>query len=788
MGKIWQDLRYGWKMLLKRPVFTLVVVLTLALGIGATSAIFSVVNAVLLRPLPYPQAEQIVYFRGVNASQGISRSNISAPDYIDWKKQNDTFAEIAVFFTGGTIITGADEPERVPRASVSASFFSVLGVQPVLGRAFLSEEDQPNSEPVAVLSYGLWKRRFGSDANIINHKIDLSGRSVTVVGVMPAGYEYPEQTQIWTSLPLNISKENRDNRSLEAIGRIKPDVSLKQAQAQISAINARLGQSYTETNKGWDVELVRLHDLLVGDVRPSLLILLCAVAFVLLIACANVANLLLARATARQKEMAVRKALGASRARVVRQLLTESLLLSLMGGTLGLLLSVWLVDLLVAISPADTPRFNEIKLDYRVLGFTLIISCLTGLLFGLAPALRSSKIDLNETLKEGGRGGGESRRSNRLRSLLIVSEIALSLMLLVGAGLLIRSFQNLREVKPGFTPNHVLTMLVSLPYAKYHEDQQRTDFYRQLVERVEALPGVESAGVVLNLPLNGGGFPLGRAFIREGRPMTIDEAANAMYLVASPDYFRAMKIPLLAGRNFNDRDTKNSPMVVIINETMARRYFGSKEEAIGKRITIWRDEKFPREIVGVVGDTKVSTLDEDATPQMYVANTQDETWGLMALVVRTSGEPTQMTSAVRREVWAIDKDQPVYNVKTMDDVVMNSVGSRRVSMLLFSVFAALALVLAALGIYGVMAYSVAQRTHEIGIRLALGAQGSDVLRLVIRQGMMLTFFGAAIGLIASFVLTRLMSSLLFGVTTHDPLTFAGVTLLLAAVALVACLI
>jgi putative ABC transport system permease protein len=775
-------------MLLKRPVFTLVIVLTLALGVGATSAIFSVVNAVLLRPLSYPKAEQIVYLTGVNASKGISDSNISFPDYVDWTQQNQAFAEMAAYVTSGVILTGADEPERVPAASVTASFFSVLGVRPVLGRSFLPEETQPNSERVAVLSYGLWKRRYGSDAKIIGQKIEVSGRSVTVVGVMPAGYEYPEQTQIWTALRLNAGDERRDNRVYEAIGRLKPDASLGQAQTQISAINARLAQSYEETNKGWDSHLTRLQELLVGNIRPSLLILLGAVALVLLIACANIANLLLARAAARQKEMAVRTALGASRARVLRQLLTESLLLSLSGGTLGLLLSVWLVNLLVALSPADTPRFNEINLDYRVLSFTILISCLTGILFGLAPALRASRIDLNETLKEGGRGGGEGHRRNRLRNILVVSEIALSLMLLIGAGLLIKSFQNLREVKPGFTPGHVLTMLVPLPYAKYQKNQQRADFYHQLVERVEALPGVESAGMVLDIPLNGGGYSVGRGFIREGRPMTTDEAANAKYLVATPDYFRTMQIPLLAGRNFDDRDTENSPMVVIVNETMARRYFGSKEDAIGKRITIWRDEKFPREIVGVVGDTKGSTLDEDAEPQMYVAFPQDATWGLMALVVRTTGEPTLMTSAVRREVWAIDKDQPIYNVKTMDDVVMNSVGSRRVSMLLLSAFAALALVLAALGIYGVMAYSVSQRTHELGIRLALGAQGRDVLRLVVRQGMMLTLCGVVIGLVIAFALARLMTSLLFGVTAHDPLTFAGVALLLAIVAFVACLI
>jgi len=784
MRTLLQDLRYGARMLLKSPGFTVVAIIALALGIGANTAIFSVINAVLLRPLAYPKADEIVYFSGVNTAKGITRSNISAPDYVDWTKQNKVFAQMAAFVTGGAILTGTNEPERVPRAVVTASFFNVLGVQPVLGRAFLAEEDQPNSQQVAVLSYGLWKRRFGSDANIIGNKITVSGRIMTVVGVMPAGYEFPEQTQIWTSLRLDASDEKRDNRAYEAIGRIKPDVSLEQAQAQISTINAQLAKSYEETNIGWDIKLVRLHERLVGDVRPSLLALLGAVAFVLLIACANVANLLLARASARQKEMAVRTALGASRLRVVRQLLTESVLLSLMGGTLGLLLSVWLTDLLIALSPADTPRFSEINLDYRVLGFTMIVSCLTGVLFGLAPALQASKIDLNEALKEGGRGMSESHRRNRLRSLLVVSEIALSLMLLVGAGLLIKSFQHLRDVKPGFTPEHVLTMIVPLPYAKYHEPQQRADFYRQLVERVKALPGVASAGMVLNLPLNGGGFSVWRSFIREGHPMTTEESANASYLVTTPDYFRTMEIPLLAGRNFNDRDTENSPMVVIISETMARRYFGSKEDAIGKRITM----ESPREIVGVVGDTKPSTLDADAAAQTYVAYTQDATWNSMALAVRTNGEPSLMTAAVRHEVLAIDKDQPIYNIKTMEDVVINSVGSRRVSVLLFSVFASIALVLAALGIYGVMSYTVAQSTHEIGIRLALGAQAGDVMKLVVGQGMMLALAGIGVGVLGAVAVTRVMQSLLYGVSATDPLIFVFVSSLLIIVALLACYI
>ncbi|MGI9107413.1 MAG: ADOP family duplicated permease [Pyrinomonadaceae bacterium] len=789
LGDFRQDVRYGLRMLLRKPGFTFVAAMTLALGIGANTAIFSVVNAVLLRPLSFPRADEIIHFEGTNPSKGISDSNLSAPDYVDWTTQNQAFAQIGIFATGGAILAGTgDEPERVPRAAVSAAFFPVLGVQPLLGRAFLPEEDRPGSEQVAVLSHNLWKRRFGSNADIIGSKITVSGRSVSVVGVMPPGYDFPQQTQLWTSLRLNAAEQNRDNRSYEVIARLRPGVSVKQAQTEISTINARLAQTYEETNSGWNVRLIRLHERLVGEVRPSLLALLGAVAFVLLIACANVANLLLARAAARRKEIAIRTALGASRLRVVRQLLTESMLLSLIGGAFGLLLSMWLTNLLIAISPADTPRFNEINVDYRVLAFTLGVSCLTGMIFGLAPALQVSKIDLNGSLKDGtpGAGAGGGPRRNRIRSLLVVSEVALSLMLLISAGLLIKSFQRLRAVEPGFNPEHLLTMSISLPSAKYSENQQRADFFRQLVEQVEALPGVKSAGTVLTLPLGGGGFSVGRSFIPEGRAMTTQESANASYSLASPEYFHTLEIPLRAGRNFTERDTDKSPMVVIINETMARRFFGANEEAVGKRLTIWRDEKFPREIVGVVGDTKSATLDGEAGPQMYVPHPQDASWGLMVLVARTIEEPASMTPAIRRAVLALDKDQPIYNLQTMDEVVLKSMGPRRVSMLLFSIFAGVALVLAAVGIYGVVAYSVTQRTHEIGIRMALGAQKRDVLRLVMRQGITPALVGIGAGLIGALMITRLMSSLLYGVSATDPLTFIAISLLLIIVALLAC--
>ncbi len=788
MKTLMQDLRYGLRMLATRPGFTAVVILTLALGIGANTAIFSVVNAVLLRPLSYPDSERIIWIEGVNPSKGITESNISAQDFRDWTTQNQVFEQMAIFVIGGAALTGGDaEPERVARTAVSASFFPLLGVKPVMGRTFLPEEDSPGRDQMAVVSYSLWQRRFGSDPNLIGKNIDVSGRSTTVVGIMPPAYDFPQRTELWTSLRLEASEDPRDNRSYSAMARLKPNVTLEQAQAQINTITDGLAEEYEVTNAGWAVRLTRLQEEMVAEIRPALLVLLGVVGCVLLIACANVANLLLARAATRQKEIAIRNALGASRWRIVRQLLTESVLLSLLGGVGGLFLSIWLIDLLVAISPSDTPRFDEISLDSRVLGFTAALTCLTGVVFGLVPALQASKLDLNNTLKEGGRSAMEGRGRNRVRSLLVVSEIALSLMLLVGAGLLIKSFMRLNEVHPGFNPENVLTMQFSLPAARYPEPQQRAAFFRDLLERVRALPGVESAGAVLSLPLGGTNYSVGRSFIREGRPFTTEESQSASYLVTTPGYFQTMRIPLVAGRAFMEQDTSQSPMVVVINETMARRHFGG-ENPLGKRITIWRDEKFPREIVGVVGDVKPDGLEDVTGEQMYVPHSQDAMWGLMTLAARTRVDPVTLVPAVRNEVRTLDKNQPIYNIQTMEQVLSTSLGNRRVSLLLFSVFASVALLLAAIGLYGVIAYSVAQRTHEIGIRLALGAQAGDVLKMVIGQGMLLTLVGVAVGLGAAFALTRVMSSLLFGVSATDATTFILISLLLIAVALLACFI
>jgi putative ABC transport system permease protein len=656
-----------------------------------------------------------------------------------------------------------------------------------LGRNLQAEDARKGHDDVAVLSYGLWQKRFGGDPKVIGSKVMVSGDSTTIVGVMPNGFEFPQQSQLWFPFPLEASAERRDNRYLNVIARLKPGVTVEQAQADMNTINQRLAQSYSETNTGWSTRVSNLRERLVSGIRTSLLVLLGAVAIVLLIACANVANLLLARATARQKEIAVRTALGASRLRIVRQLLTESLLLSIIGGVCGFGLSVWLTRLLIAVSPANSPRFDEIGIDRRVFLFTLGITLLTGLVFGVAPALQTSRLDLNENLKESGRRGTGGERHNRLGSLLIVSEIALAFMLLVGAGLLVKSFMRLRDVSPGFNPNKVLTMRMGLIPGKYKQGEPRAQVFREAVEKIKAVPGVESVGGVLFMPLGGDTLNVGRSYIREGRPFTPEESANAAYLVITPDYFRALQIPLTGGRAFTDQDNDNSPKVVIVNQSMAGKLWPG-ESPIGKRITIWRDEKFPREIVGVVGDTKAS-LDTDAGPQMYVPYAQDANWGSLTLAMRTTtNDPASLAPAVRNEIRALDKSLPVYNVKTMDDVLAASVADRRTSMLLFSTFAVVAMLLSLIGIYGVTAYYVTQRTHEIGIRMALGAQLRDVMKLVLKRGVTLALIGVAVGIAGALALTRLISTLLFGVTAIDAATFAAVSLGLIAVAILACYI
>jgi putative ABC transport system permease protein len=786
MEALIKDLRYGVRSLLRKPAFTVVAVATLALAIGANCAMFTIVNAVLLRPLQYPEPDRIVVLEGINPPRGITESNMSIPDFADWQNQNQVFEHMAGFIAGGVLLSNGDETERVHGTAVTADFFTLFRTPSLLGRTLQADDAQAGRDPVAVIGYGLWQRRFGANASVVGSKVTISGKATTIVGVMPEGFDYPVQSEVWVPFPLDPAKERRDNRFMNVIGRLKPGASVAQAKAQLDIINQRLAQSYNETNSGWTVQVTSLQDRLVSGVRLSLLVLLCAVAFVLLIACANIANLLLARASSRQKEMAVRTALGASRLRIIRQLLTESVLLSFFGGSIGLLLSFWLTRLLISISPANTPRFDEIRPDTRLFIFTIGLTVLTGLIFGLAPALQASRSDQFEGLKESLRGNAGGARSNRVRSILMVAEIAMSFMLLVGAGLLIKSFMHLREVKPGFNADNVLTMRISVPPGKFQEDEPRIQFFQQAIDQIHSLPGVQSVGMVLSLPLGGDTFNVWRGYIREGRPATTEENGDAAYLVVTPDYFRTLQIPLIAGRNFNDRDTENATKVVIVNETTARKLWPG-QSPLGKHITIWRDEKFPREIVGVVGETKAA-LDNDPGEQMYVPYAQDPSWSSMSLVVRTTGNLANAFAAIRNEIRSVDKGAPIFNVRAMNDVVATSVAPRRAPMLLLSAFAGTALLLAMIGIYGVTAYYVTQRTQEIGIRMALGAQMSDVLKLVLKGGMALALFGIVAGLAGSFVLTRWMRTLLFVVKPTDALTFIAVSVSLLVTALLACYI
>lgn len=786
METLIKDLRFAVRSFIKRPGFLVIAVATLALGIGATTAMFTVVNSVLLRPLRFPEPERVVLFYGINPRQGIPRSNMSMPDILDWQKQSQSFEQIAGFYTGGLFLGVGDETERVRGTGVSQEFFPLFKTNPIHGRYFQPADLQQGTEPVVVISYALWQRRFGGATSVVNSKVILNGKAATIIGIMPAGFDYPAETEAWTVFSLNDPNQPRDNRFVSVVTRLKPGVALAQAETEIDTINQRLSQSYTETNSGWTVRLVELRESLVGDLRTSLLILLGAVAFVLLIACANVANLLLARAIYRQKEIAVRTALGASRMRIVQQLLTESMLLSIVSGVVGFTLSLGLIRLLIAISPPNTPRVDEIGIDWRVFSVTLAVAVFAGLLFGVFPALQTSRPNVNETLKDSGQRGSQFGGRNRAGSLFIVSEIALSFILLAGAGLLIKSFLHLREINPGFSADNVLTMRLSLPPGKYKQGEPRAQIYKQLIDQVKATPGVKSAGAILSLPLGGVTNEVWRGVVREGRPLTLEEQTNAQNLPVTPDYFQTLQIPLIAGRTFTDQDTLDSTKVVIINQTLARRLWPG-ENPVGQRFAVWRDEKFPREVVGVVSDTK-STLEKEAGNQMYIPYAQDPTWGSLWLVVRTTGEPTALAGAVREAIRSVDKAVPTYFVKTMNDVVSESAASRRVPMLLLSAFAGVAMLLAMLGIYGVTSYYVTQRTHEIGVRMALGAQIVDVLKLVLSRAMALAVIGIGIGVVGAIALTRYLTSMLFGVKPIDVVTFTGVALVLVLVVLVACLV
>ncbi|HEX8457752.1 MAG TPA: ABC transporter permease [Pyrinomonadaceae bacterium] len=792
MNTLWQDLRYGFRSLLKSKGFTFIAVLALGLGIGANSAIFSVVNSVLLRPLPFERPEELVAVQGRNERDGSLFTEHSYPNYVDLRDQSRSFAYVAAYSPSTAFITGGDEPERVRGIIASADLFPMLGVEPALGRVYTREEDKPGVQRTIVLSYGLWQRRFGGDPKIVGQQIPLGSAQALVLGVMPQGFKYPlggsDNYDFWMPLANVASQSELTGRGLVFLpiaARLKTGVPLEQAQAEANTIAARLAMQYPETNTGQGYALKALHENLVGDLRPALLVLLAAVGCVLLIACANVANLLLARAAARHKEISIRTALGASRWRIVRQLLTESLLLAVLGGALGLLIAMWGIDLLLAATPADLPRLNEITLDGRVVAFNAAMTLLTGIVFGLAPALQASKTDLNEALKDGGRGMSEGGgRRSRLRNALVVAEVAISLVLLVGAGLLVQSFMRLLNVTPGFNPERVMTLDLVVGRKKYPDSAQQVAFLQNLLQRTAALPGVEAVGLVNPLPLNGNfdaysfGFP-GRA------PFAHGEEPSADRRIISPDYFRAMNINVQRGRAFSERDARDAPPVCIINETFARRHFAGTDP-LGQRIEFTDTEDAPpREVVGVVADVRHAGLDAPAGLEYYVPYSQAAS-GRLTLVARTaSPDPASIMPALRGLIRELDKDMPLWNVRTMNTLMSESVARRRFNMLLLGLFALVALLLASLGIYGVMSYTVTQRTHEIGIRLALGAQPPDVLRMVLKQGMLLAAIGVALGLVCSLVLTRSMSSLLYGVSATDPLTFGLITVLLVVVAFAA---
>ena len=781
METLLKDIRYGIRTLSKTPGFTAVAVIALALGIGANTAIFSVVNAVLLRPLPFQQSDQLVMVWEKRAQLGRERNVVSPPDFNDWRAQNQVFEDMAAFSGQGFNLGAGIEPERIQAAGVSPSLFSILRVQPRMGRAFQSDEDQPTSNPVVIIGSGLWQRSFASDPEIVGKTIKLDEKAYTVVGVMPADFVFPNRrSEVWT--PLTLSPDDANNRgghNLQVVARLKPGVSLQQARTEMDSITAQLEQQY-KVNTGHRANVFLLYDEVVAGARPALLVLLGAVAFVLLIACANVANLLFARSSTRQKEIAIRTALGARRSRIIRQLLTESLILAITGGTVGVLLALWGLDLLLAIGGDTIPRVKEIKLDIWVLGFSMLVSLATGLLFGLVPALQTSKPDLNETLKEGGRSASGSIRRNRTRSFFVIAEVAICLVLLIGAGLMLRSFARVINVSPGFNPDNLLSMNVALSGSRYGGADQVAGFYQRALERLSSLPGVQSAAATSGLPM-AGGFG-SRYFAIEGRPpQPAGQGFNANVNLTTPGYFQTMNIPLIEGRDFDQRDVMKAPEAAIINQDMVRRYWPD-EDPIGKRLAVgsgpWRT------VVGVVGDVKQAGLDIETRPEMFWPYYQLPL-SFSTLVVRTGGDPEAMTSAVRSAMQEIDWDLPLYDIKPVNEVISESVAPRRFNMLLLGIFAGLALVLAAVGIYGVISYSVSQRTREIGIRIALGASHESVLRLVVGQGMTLALIGVAIGVIASFFLTKFMATLLFGVSATDPLTFIGISVLLIGVSIVA---
>ena len=800
MATLLQDIQYGLRSLLKTPGFTAIALIVLALGIGANTAIFTVVNAVLLRPLPYPDSDRLTMLWETNPrfKIGIDAVPVTHGNFMDWREQNTVFEHVSAMGVGRWNLTGSGEPERISGASVSANFFKLMGTEPALGRGFRDDEETPGAAKVVVISNVLWQQRFASDRNVIGTSMTLDGEPYTIIGVAPEGFNFPRskelpyfvgvgtRTDLWRPMTLgdDFVKKSRANHQLCVMAKLKEGVTRARAQSEMTAIADRLERSYPDGNQGIGVKVVPLNEQVVGNVRPALLILQGAVALVLLIACANVANLMLSRSAARRKEIAIRTALGATRAHIVRQLLTEATLLAMAAAVIGTLLSFWGVGAMLSLSRNTLARAYEISVDARVLGFTVGIAMLTSVLFGLIPALQSSRVNLGEALKEGSRGLAGGRVSNRIRSVLVVSEVALSLVLLIGSGLMIKSLAGLLKVDPGFKADQTVTMNIALIGSKYPGAARQISFFQEVTHRVGSLPGVQSVGLISSAPLSGGVYAGG--FSIEGRAATSEtDDFVADRRMISAEYFNALAIPLLKGRAFTERDDPTSPGVVVVSESWARRFLPN-EDPIEKRIKLGgRDSTRPwLSIVGVAGDVRDTAIESEARPCVYIPYPQFPSSG-MTLVVRTAVDPTQLIPAIRDEVWAVDKDQPVTDVKTMGEYVADSVSPRRSNAMLLTFFAAVALVLAAVGIYGVIAYSVSQRTQEIGIRLALGARRSDIIRLVVGNGLVLVLTGIVIGLAGAMALTRVLTSLLYGVSATDPVIFAGVSLGLVAVTLLA---
>ena len=804
---LWQDIKYGARMLLKNPGVTIIVIIALALGIGANTAIFSVVNAVLLRPLPYDESDRLVFLN--EKSPVLDEMSISYPNFLDWRTHNQTFEKMGVSNYGSYNLTGAGEAERIEIGQVSADLFAALRVNALHGRVFTNEEDKPGGTPVVVLSYALWQRRFGGQTSILNQAITLNNKSYTVIGIMPESYRYPRRAEMWVpvgQLSDQPSWQSRGNHpGLYGVARLKPGVTFEQAEADMNNIGANLEKQYPDTNASTRPRLRWLMEVFVVDVRRTLWIIFAVVGAVLLIACANIANLLLARATARRKEMAIRTAVGASRWRIARQLLTESILVSMIGGALGLFLAYWGVQLILYMSPTAIPRAREIGLDWRVLLFTIGVSFVTGVLFGLIPAIQAGEVDVNETLKETGRG---TSGRHWLRSSLVVGEVATTLVVLIFAGLMIRSFYKLQQVNPGFSHDRLTSFSISLPEKKYSSDEVVGSFYNRLLENIRALPGVDSAAAASGLPLGNNGWQT--SFTIEGQPIPPRDQTPLMEAcLVTPDYFKAMNIPVLRGRVFTDRDDRShlagrdlskltegeksmaGRNAIVIDEEFARRHWPN-EDPIGKRVRLGGGDPEPDdpvlEVLGVVGRVKMESLNQNSDRvQGYFAFNQTPS-ERMTVIIKGASDPNQLISSARSAVREIDPDQPIFSPRTMNEIRDESVQGEKLTLTLLSLFAGIALVLAIVGIYGVMSYSVTQRTHEIGIRMAIGARPRDVFKMILGHGMKLALIGVGLGLAAAFYVTRFMATMLFGVEPTDATTFGAITAILIGVALLACYI